>query len=77
MRAITPKAEETKTVWLEFLPRLDRDKANLGEIALILDASSFQPRALAVDLPGGKTSFSFVFENVSDQRPAQAPGQAL
>jgi TIGR03009 family protein len=75
VRAITPKAEETKTVWLQFLPRLDRDKANLGEIALILDAGSFQPRALRVYLPGGKTSFSFVFENARINDPHGLQGK--
>ena len=69
VRAVTPKAEEAKSIWLQFLPRLPRERANFDVALLIIDAKSLQPAAARIYLPGGKTNFTFVFENVRVNDP--------
>ena len=69
LRTVTPKEELEKSIWLEALPRFQHEKANFDAAMLIIDARSLQPAALKLYLPGGKTSFSFVFENIRINDP--------
>jgi len=69
LRTVTPKEELQRAIWLQALPRFQHEKANFDEALLIIDARSLQPTALKLYLPGGKTSFTFVFENIRINDP--------
>jgi TIGR03009 family protein len=69
LRTVTPAAELQKAIWLQALPRFQHEKANFDEAVLIIDAKSLQPAALKIYLPGGKSSFTFVFENIRVNDP--------
>jgi TIGR03009 family protein len=69
LRNITQPAVQQSEIWLQALPRFQREKANFDEALLVLDAVSLQPKALRIYLPGRQTFYTYVFTGIKTNDP--------
>jgi hypothetical protein len=51
-------------IWLEFMPRRSVDLASFNKLRFILDAQSFQPKAMRIDEPGEGAYTTYVFKEL-------------
>lgn len=69
LKTVTPKEDQQVAIWLQALPRFQREKANFDQAILIIDAKSLQPAALRIYQPGGKSCYTFVFTKIRVNDP--------
>jgi TIGR03009 family protein len=69
LRNITQPNIQQSEIWLQSLPRFQREKANFDEALLVLDAVSLQPKALRIYMPGRQTFYTYVFTEIKVNDP--------
>lgn len=59
---IRTKQSDPSCIWLEAFPKWQADAANYDSVDVMLDRKTMQPKALQVQLPGGKQKHVYIFD---------------
>lgn len=65
IREVTPADSAKRQVWLEILPRYQKDAQNFIHCQVILNRADYMPYAMQFVQPGGQQRRSYQFKNLS------------